>query len=113
MLHYHTYLRWVVVQSKLVQYDYFMDKMQKYELYSLADEVKYSHKEEWEMTRKVMYATISPWLKDKNTTEEDICPLATDEKYIEYYKSEKPTDYEINRIQEMIEATRKQLMGQS
>ena len=113
VLHYHTYLRWLVIQNKVVTYEYFMDSMDAYELYTLIKEMHYSRKDDWEMTRKIVYATISPWLKDKNKTEKDILPLITDERIIEYFKSDKPTDDDIEKMQEMIEATRQQLMGQS
>lgn len=52
---YHEIFKTLVIELKLVDYEYFMDKMQEYEVYMFYDNLKYTDRPEWEQTRLIMY----------------------------------------------------------
>ena len=47
--------RTLVIELKLVDYEYFMDKMEEWEVYNFYDSLKYANRSEWEQTRLLMY----------------------------------------------------------
>ena len=52
---YHEIFKTLVIELKLVDYEYFMDKMQEYEVYMFYDNLKYANRPDWEQTRLIMY----------------------------------------------------------
>lgn len=53
----HTIFRNLVIELKLVDYKYFLDEMEEWEVYNFYDNLKYCNRAEWEMTRLLMYVT--------------------------------------------------------
>jgi len=47
-LMYHEIFKTLVIELKLVDYEYFMDKMQEYEVYMFYDNLKYTDRPDWE-----------------------------------------------------------------
>jgi hypothetical protein len=45
---YHEIFKTLVIELKLVDYEYFMDSMQEYEVYMFYDNLKYTDRPEWE-----------------------------------------------------------------
>lgn len=58
-----------------------MDNLQDWELSLLADCINSSMRDEWEMTRWIVYSTIQPYLKKsmRDKSMKDIIPLPFDE----------------------------------
>ena len=94
-------LKRIVVESKLIDYQYFMDQLQLYELYLLMDLIPWANKQQLEQTRILLWGTISPYLK-KHKSAEEIMPLYTDKDYDYDIKEEKLPDNEIDKIREII-----------
>ena len=78
-----------------------MNELQHYEAELLMDNMIYSNKDEWERTRMLMYASLSPYLKRKNITPEELYPLATDDNYKEIYKENAPTTDDFIRMRDI------------
>lgn len=74
----HEYMKILVVENKLVDYQYFMDEMQLYEIFDLIDLLPWANKTSFEQMRLVMWATLKPYLKRQSTTPEKLFPLYTD-----------------------------------
>lgn len=74
----HEYLKSIVVENKLVSYEYFMDEMQMYELYDLIDLIPWANKTTYEQMRYMVWATLKPYLKQKDITPEKLLPFYTD-----------------------------------
>lgn len=74
-------MRLLVVDYKLIGYEYFMDSMQEYELLDLQEMIPYAYRQSLEQTRLMMWSCLTPYLKNKNTTAKDLLPLVTDENY--------------------------------
>lgn len=74
----HEYLKLLVVENKLVSYQYFMDEMQMYEIFDLIDLIPWANKTSYEQMRLVMWATLKPYLKKQTITPEKLLPLYTD-----------------------------------
>lgn len=53
------------LEYKAVSVEYFLDKMQFYELDALLDNLNYCVRNEWETARSIMWASISPYSKKK------------------------------------------------
>jgi len=92
----HEYLKLFVFRKKMVTYEYFMDKIQDWEVSLLADSVTSGYREEWEMTRWLVYSIIQPNLKKslRDKPMKEIIPLPFDE---DYYTEE--PDIEITQEQ--------------
>jgi len=93
-------LKRLVIESKLIDYQYFMDYMQYYEIFLLSDLLPWASKQQLEQTRILLWGSISPYLK-KHKSAEEIMPLYTDKDY-DIEKEEKLPDEEINKIREII-----------
>lgn len=93
-------LKRLVIESKLIDYQYFMDNMQYYEIFLLSDLLPWASKQQLEQTRILLWGSISPYLK-KHKSAEEIMPLYTDKDY-DIEKEEKLPDEEINKIREII-----------
>lgn len=66
----------------MIGYQYFMDDMKDWELELLLGNINYSHRNEWEMTRMIMYSAMAPYMKKgSNKSPKDILPLPTDDDY--------------------------------
>ena len=55
----------LVVQYRLVTIEYFMDKMEEWEIYELYSVLGHSDSQQWEMTRWIMYSIIQSKTKKK------------------------------------------------
>lgn len=78
-----------------------MDKMEHYEAEMLMDNMNYANKDEWERTRLLMYSALSPYLKNKSMTPEELLPLSTDDVIKEQYEEHKPTKQEYDEMKQM------------
>lgn len=69
----------------MVTYEYFMDEMQDWEISMLADSLSSAYREEWEMTRWMVYSIVQPHLKKgmRDKPMKDVLPLAFDDDYEE------------------------------
>ena len=54
-----------MIQYKVIDYHYFMDFLQDYELMYLLENCKFSYKDEWEQVRYLMYYAVAPYSKKK------------------------------------------------
>jgi len=79
---YHELLKIIVVENKIISYEYFMDSLQQYEIQSLVDMIPWANKQSLEQTRLLLWGSISPYLK-KHKTAEQLMPLMTDNADIE------------------------------
>lgn len=81
----HEYLRLFVFRRRMVTYEYFMDEMQDWEISMLADSLSSAYREEWEMTRWMVYSIVQPHLKKgmRDKPMKDVLPLAFDDDYEE------------------------------
>lgn len=81
----HEYLRYLVIDTKIVTYEYFMDDIRDWEIKMLIPRAMDSHRTEWETSRYIAYhnALISGNMKrqyaQKPMTE--LFPLPYDETY--------------------------------
>lgn len=70
-----------------------MDELQDYEIELLMSNIHYSYKNEWEMTRMIMYSEMLPYMKKGSDKKpKDILSLPTDDDYEEH-------DYDISNDQ--------------
>ena len=60
-----------------------MDEIQDWEISLLADNVNYGLKDEWNMTRWIVYSVLQPYLKktDKQKSMTQLFPLPSDTEY--------------------------------
>lgn len=86
----HEYLRLFVFRRRMVTYKYFMDEMQDWEISMLADSLSSAYREEWEMTRWMVYSIVQPHLKKgmRDKPMKDVLPLAFDDDYEEDKQTE-------------------------
>lgn len=62
-----------------------MDEIKDYEIELLMSNMHYSYKNEWEMTRMIMYSEMLPYMKKGSDKKpQDILSLPTDEDYEEH-----------------------------
>lgn len=67
-----------------MDYEYFMDDLQQWELPLLTDNMHYTEKNGWEQTRFSSYCTLSPYFKKgQKKTITEFMPLETDPKETE------------------------------
>lgn len=67
----------MVIEYKIVTYEYFLDRMQPYEIQPLIDMLPWANKQSLEQTRLLLWGSLSPYLKHKKTAEQ-MMPLKTD-----------------------------------
>lgn len=91
----------LVVEHKVISYDYFMDRLQEYEVHLLIDYLPWCNKVDWEQTRMILWGVLSPYLKQKKTPDK-ILPLPTDNEKIEYEKDKPLQEDEIERMRAQI-----------
>lgn len=58
-------MRLLVFQYRMVSYEYFMDKLQWYELSNLVEGIPYLDRNGWEQTRAELYTLTSMFAKEK------------------------------------------------
>jgi len=91
-------LKYLVIENKLVDYDYFMDGLQEYEVYLLIDYLPWAAKTSYEQTRLLLWGVLGPYMKVKKSPEQ-ILPLATDN----VHEKEKPlSDQQADEIRDKI-----------
>lgn len=103
-------MRLLVIQYKVIDYQYFMDELQKYELMSLLENCKFSYKDEWEQTRYLMFCALAPYSKEKYDSMTDFFHLRTDPEKIETHKTDISND-EIKKMREMSAYFEKNVIG--
>lgn len=74
---YHEFLKILVVENKIIDYQYFMDEMQQYEVNDLMELVPWANKASYDQMRRIMWASLKPYLKD-GVSPERLMPLYTD-----------------------------------
>lgn len=67
----------LVIDYKVIEYEYFMDECQEYEIQLLSEMIPWSTHQEMEQTRMIMYTVCSPYMKHKKKITE-FFPLYTD-----------------------------------
>ena len=77
-----------------------MDEMQEWEISLLADSIKEAYREEWEMTRWIVWSIIQPHLKPgaRNKPMKDVLPLPFDDEVDEH--EIEITNSEIERLKQ-------------
>lgn len=95
---YHELLKIIVVENKIISYEYFMDNMQQYEIQSLVDMIPWAKRQSLETTRLLLWGSIAPYLK-KNKTAQQLMPLVTDNANIE----EPIDEIKVDNIREQIQ----------
>jgi hypothetical protein len=103
-------MRFLVIQYKVIDYNYFMDELQDYELTYLLENCKFSYKDEWEQARYLMYYAVAPYSKKKYDSIADFFPLATDPEKSEIHKTDISND-EIKKMREMSAYFEKNVIG--
>lgn len=87
-----------------MDYEYFMDKMEEWEVYNFYDSLKYANRPEWEQTRLLMYILAQVNSKKKLDIN-DIMSFPWDEDYSE--SSKEITDEEKNTLRMKAKAMEK------
>lgn len=107
----HEYLKLFVFRKKMITYEYFMDEMQDWEVSLLADSVSAGYREEWEMTRWLVYSIIQPNLKKslRDKPMKEIIPLPFDEDYYTEEPDIEITQEQINILKRRSEALSKKI----
>lgn len=67
----------LVIDYKVIGYEYFMDECQEYEIQLLSEMLPWSTHQEMEQTRMIMYSVCAPYMKNKKKIAE-FFPLVTD-----------------------------------
>lgn len=109
----HEYLKLFVFRKRLVSYEYFMDELQEWEISLLADCLNSGYREEWEMTRWLVYSIIQPNIKKsmQDKSMHELLPLPFDEEYKEEEEQD-ITNEEIAILKHRSEMLGKQLFKQ-
>lgn len=103
-------MRLLVIQYKVIDYQYFMDELQDYELTYLLENYQFSYKDEWEQTRYLMHCAIAPYSKEKYDSMADFFRLPTDPEKTEIHKTDISND-EIKKMREMSAYFEKNVIG--
>lgn len=103
-------MKLLVIQNKVIDYQYFMDELQDYELTDLLANYQFSYKDEWEQTRYLMYCTLAPYSKEKYDSMTDFFRLPTDPEKTETHKTDISND-EIKKMREMSAYFEKNVIG--
>ena len=75
----HELCKLVVFEYKVISYEQFMDHLSDWELETIIQFLPYSIRQEWNMTRNLMLASLKPYLKDKTCTADKLVPLIGDQ----------------------------------
>mgnify|MGYP001774821623 FL=1 len=74
----HEYCKYLVIETHIISYDYFCDKLQDWELLWLLQNMNYAYKNEWEMVRYQLLYAIAPYTKTRYNSIQEFFPLSTD-----------------------------------
>lgn len=89
----------LVFTHKLVDYQYFMYDLQDWELNLISENIGWTYKNEWEMTRIQSYCALSAFGKPKKRCEE-LFPLITDKDTTYEHKNTTFSDDDKAKIEE-------------
>ena len=107
----HEYLRYLVINTKLVSYEYFMDDMKEWEIALLIPMGIDSHQIEWETARYVSYnnAMFSGNIKKQynNKSMQELFPLPYDKDYKPSDKYDLTSDISNNQVEVMRNLSKK------
>ena len=101
----------LVIEYKLVTFQYFMDELKDWELYWLLQNCHYGVKQDWMMTRENMYVTAQVNSTKKLGGPEKFYPLPYDNDNKEQEEYVPLTKEEINRENEKSDMLAKYLSG--
>lgn len=94
----------------MVDYEYFMERMEEWEVYNFYDALQYCNRPEWEQTRLIMYILAQVNSK-KHLEMTDILSFPWDDNYEE--KNTEMTNEERDRLKEKAKAFEKILKEQN
>ena len=97
----HEYFRLLVVENKVVDYQYFIDEMSQYEIFDFIEVLPWANKTSYEQMRFIMWAQLKPYLKKQQITPEKMLPLYTDVD-INVEKEKPLEELEIIQMRELI-----------
>ena len=99
----HEYCKYLVIETHIISYEYFCDKLQDWELLWLLQNMNYAYKNEWEQTRYILYFSIAPYTKTRYNSIQEFFPLSTDKNQKEEHNTEITND-EIARLKKKAQA---------
>ena len=99
----HEYCKYLVIETHIISYDYFCDKLQDWELLWLLQNMNYAYKNEWEQTRYILYFSIAPYTKTRYNSIQEFVPLSTDKEQKEEHNTEITND-EIAQLKKKAQA---------
>lgn len=96
----------LVFEYKVVDYHYFMDEMQEYEINNIVENLKYADKNKWESARLIAYVIAKANFKNIKKAQ-DFLPLPWDETEITTNKKKAKntniTQEDIDRLKKLSE----------
>ena len=105
----HEYCKYLVIETHIISYDYFCDKLQDWELLWLLQNMNYAYKNEWEMVRYQLLYAIAPYTKTRYNSIQEFFPLSTDKNQKEEHNTE-ITNEEIESLKEKAKRLEKMFM---
>ena len=101
----------MVIEHKLVDYKYFIDDMQEYEINDMIKYLPFSTKTQYEIARWQVYSSIAPYLKqtERNKSIQELLPLITDKKEVEKAEVQPLSNDEIQYMKAMSKRVQQQL----
>ena len=100
----HEYCKYLVIETHIISYEYFCDKLQDWELLWLLQNMNYAYKNEWQMVRYQLYYTIAPYTKTRYNSIEEFFPLSTDKTDNKEEHNTEITNDEIARLKKKAQA---------
>ena len=100
----HEYCKYLVIETHIISYDYFCDKLQDWELLWLLQNMNYAYKNEWQMVRYQLYYTIARYTKTRYNSIEEFFPLSTDKTDNKEEHNTEITNDEIARLKKKAQA---------
>ena len=90
-----------MVEYKILDYEYFMERLQPYEIATLSKMLPWSNKQLYEATRLTMWSALSPYMKQKKTPDK-ILPLYTDTHDLYEEHEEAMAEEDVDKIRQHI-----------
>ena len=87
------------VEFKMVSVEYFMEKMEEWEVVEIYNVLKYSNRQLYECSRMIAYFCVMPYMKKKVSMSEFL-PLPFDEKEQKKIESKPLTKAQFERLKE-------------
>ena len=100
----HEYCKYLVIETHIISYDYFCDKLQDWELLWLLQNMNYAYKNEWEMVRYQLLYAIAPYTKTRYNSIQEFFPLSTDKTDNKEEHNTEITNDEIARLKKKAKA---------